>query len=138
MAAVNRSHRLRLAAWLGPLVALVGLVSYYTLAVRVPFLRDTAIANLALVALGLGLSLWALWTRRGFWRIAGAALSLLCAALLFGYVFVLSSTLPGTAGVLAVGEPAPGFTLPDQGDRPVSLDDFTGTSVILVFYRGFW
>jgi len=119
-------------------VALVGLVSYFTLAVRVPFLRDTAIANLALVVLGLGLSLWALLARRGFWRLAGTALSLLCAALLFGYVFVLSSTLPGAAGVLAVGEQAPAFTLPDQADRPVSLESFAGKTVVLVFYRGFW
>ena len=38
---------------------------------------------------------------------------------------------------LAVGSPAPQFTLPDQNGRPVSLGDFEGhKNVLLVFYPG--
>jgi thioredoxin-dependent peroxiredoxin len=38
---------------------------------------------------------------------------------------------------LAVGSPAPQFTLPDQNGRPVSLRDFAGQkNVLLVFYPG--
>lgn len=34
----------------------------------------------------------------------------------------------------AVGSPAPGFTLPSQLDKPVSLSDFKGKWVVLYFY----
>jgi len=36
--------------------------------------------------------------------------------------------------VLEVGTKAPGFTLPDQDDRAVSLSGFAGTWVVLYFY----
>src|ERR1700710_2363246 len=35
---------------------------------------------------------------------------------------------------LAVGDPAPGFTLPDADGKPVSLSDFRGQRVIVYFY----
>ena len=35
---------------------------------------------------------------------------------------------------LAVGQPAPDFTLPDADGRPVSLTDFRGRRVIVYFY----
>jgi peroxiredoxin Q/BCP len=35
---------------------------------------------------------------------------------------------------LAVGQPAPDFTLPDQDDRPVSLASLKGRWVVLYFY----
>ncbi len=34
----------------------------------------------------------------------------------------------------AIGERAPGFTLPDQNGNPVSLSDFSGRKVVLYFY----
>jgi peroxiredoxin Q/BCP len=37
---------------------------------------------------------------------------------------------------LAPGTPAPDFTLPDESGRRVTLSDFRGTSVVLVFYPG--
>jgi len=39
-----------------------------------------------------------------------------------------------TEATLTVGQPAPAFTLPDQNDTPVSLDDFKGRWVVLYFY----
>ena len=37
--------------------------------------------------------------------------------------------------MIAAGTPAPGFTLPDQDGEPVSLSDFSGRKVLLVFYQ---
>jgi peroxiredoxin len=36
--------------------------------------------------------------------------------------------------MIAAGEPAPEFTLPDQDGNEVSLSDFRGKTVVLVFY----
>lgn len=36
--------------------------------------------------------------------------------------------------MLAVGSPAPGFTLPDQDERPVRREDFRGRWLVLYFY----
>jgi cytochrome oxidase Cu insertion factor (SCO1/SenC/PrrC family) len=39
---------------------------------------------------------------------------------------------------VAVGTPAPDFTLQDATGSPVTLSSFRGTYVVLVFYRGHW
>lgn len=124
--------------WIGPLIAILGLVSYFTFFARYPVFRDTAWLNLLLVAAGLTVSIAAIRRRLSFLSVAGALLSAACVALLAGYVFVLSDQLPGTEGVVAVGAPAPGFELPDQTGATVRLDDYAGRPVVLVFYRGFW
>jgi peroxiredoxin Q/BCP len=35
---------------------------------------------------------------------------------------------------IAVGDPAPAFTLPDESGEPVSLADFKGNKVVIYFY----
>ena len=42
----------------------------------------------------------------------------------------------GREGVTALrfGQPAPGFSLPSTLGRPVSLEEFRGQDVVLVFY----
>ena len=55
----------------------------------------------------------------------------------------LYKTAPAMDGVarnepLPVGTPAPDFTLPDAGGRPVSLADFRGAPLVLVFYPLDW
>lgn len=35
---------------------------------------------------------------------------------------------------LEIGDPAPGFTLPDDSNDPVSLGDFAGSDVLVYFY----
>ena len=124
--------------WLGVLISLVGLVSYFTFSARFPLLRDFPWLNLPLVLGGLGLSIWALRRRLSSWSTAGALLSAACAGLLVVYVFVLSNQLPGIDGVVAVGDEAPAFSLSDQDGSTVNLADFRGQPVVLVFYRGFW
>ena len=42
------------------------------------------------------------------------------------------------AAILAVGQLAPDFTLPDQNGRAVHLSEARGQKAVLVFYRGFW
>jgi hypothetical protein len=131
-------HRRNHLIWIGPLVAVFGLVSYFFLFARYPALRDTAWLNLLLVLAGLALSVVAIRRRLSFLSAAGALLSLGCAALLAGYVFVLSEQVPDTAGVVAVGAPAPAFSLTDHTGAIVRLSDFSGRPLVLVFYRGFW
>lgn len=36
------------------------------------------------------------------------------------------------------GDVAPDFTLPAANGKPVSLSDYRGKNVVLVFYRGYW
>lgn len=36
--------------------------------------------------------------------------------------------------MLETGQPAPGFTLPDQNGEPVSLEDLRGSPVVIYFY----
>ena len=55
----------------------------------------------------------------------------------------LYKTAPGMEGPaenqgLPIGTPAPDFTLPDANAKPVSLSDFRGVNVILVFYPLDW
>jgi hypothetical protein len=123
--------------WMGPLVAVIGLLSYFTLAVKVPSLRDTAWLNLLLVTAGLALSVLALVRARSWSRWAGVAVSGLAVVALFGYVFGLSATVPDSAGAVAVGDSAPPLSLPDQNGQLADLGDLPGR-VVVVFYRGFW
>ncbi len=132
--ATRRNH----AVWVGALISLIGLISYFTFFARFPALRDVPWLNLPLVLVGLAVSAWAVLRRRSVWSIAGLALSAICAGLLAFYVFVLSYGLPGTERVVRVGEPAPTFALPDHEGRTTSLDQYRGSSLVLVFYRGFW
>jgi len=52
--------------------------------------------------------------------------------MMLGMALAASVALP--AEVPAVGSPAPGFTLPSQEGKPVSLKDFQGKWVVLYFY----
>ena len=133
----DMTHRSHLS-WIGPLVAVVGLVTYFTVAVKIPNLRDTAWLNLALVVFGLGLSIAALLHRRTVWRWIGLTLSATCAVLLGSYVFALSSSMPSADFAIPVGAEAPELALPDTSDRIVSLADLRDRRTLVVFYRGFW
>jgi len=130
----KRNH----AAWLGPLIALVGLVTYFSHAVKVPVLRDTAALNLIVVSIGVAVAAWGVVRRRNWKGWVGLLAAGAFASLLFGYVFVLSSQLPGPETVPAVGSAAPPLELPDQTGRLVSLEGLKDRRVVLVFYRGYW
>lgn len=128
---------LRWAALAGPVVAVVGLISYFTVFAGIPALRDVPWVNLPMVAAGLALSIWALTARRSVWRWLGAALSTVCAAALVGYVFVLSSMLPETSRVVAVDDRVADLELPDHTGT-VTRIPVRSDRTLLVFYRGHW
>lgn len=138
------SERTNHALWLGPLVAVFGFLSYYTIFYRWPITRDLPWVNLTLLAVGVWLSVTALrraWPRGG-WRAAvgagGTLLSLTCAAGLISYAFILSYDLPDQELALGVGEHVPVATLPDQTGKPVRFAAAPEERVILVFFRGHW
>jgi len=130
----RRNH----AAWIGPLLSLIGLVTYFTVAVRFPDLRDSAVVNLAVVALGAAIAAWGVVRRRNWKSWIGVFAATSFAALLFGYVFVLTNQLPPADSAVAVGEQAPPLDLPDLTGRMVSLDELRGERILVIFYRGFW
>jgi len=144
-AAEPRRHRNHLI-WLGPLVALAGVLSYFMFFVRFAALRDFPWVNLPLVALGVTLSLLGLWralARPAVYRgkilgSVGALLSLSLAGLFGLYVFSWSYGVPAPSERALAIEQAPDFSLLDQDGRTVGLSDLRGTKVVLVFYRGYW
>jgi cytochrome oxidase Cu insertion factor (SCO1/SenC/PrrC family) len=123
-------------------LVLTGVLGYFGvvlfLPTWVPFVRNHAVPNWLLVAIGLALSLLAV--RRaapGAWvpRIL-LGLNAGLAALFAAFLYVMLS-LP-VAGGPAVGVAAPAFALVDQEGRTVRLADFRGAPLLLVFYRGHW
>jgi len=130
----KRNH----AAWVGPLIVLVGLFTYFTVAVRFPALRDSAIANLSLVIGGAAIATWGLIRRRNWKSWLGFGAAFFFAFLFCAYIFVLTSQLPAPDTAPAVGSIAPPLELPDQSGRMLSLENFSGQRVLVVFYRGYW
>ena len=140
-AAPRRNH----ALWLGPLLSLAGVISYYTVFVRWPVLRDVPWVNLPLATAGAVVAF--VGARRAFHRTGWArralgvlslALALLPAGFLAAYVFVISSMMPApSAATLALVE-APDFSLADHRGRIVTLSELRGRKVVLTFYRGHW
>ena len=137
---------LRRVPWvfLGALLAVAGLLSYFTVFVRFPDLRDSASLNLGLTGIGALIAFvgWLSHRREGLFRKCTAAfgliVALLSAVLLWGYVFKLSSMLPAITATTATLEQAPDFLLTASNGRVVQLSEFRGKPVVLVFYRGFW
>jgi hypothetical protein len=127
-----------LVALLGALLSTAALISYFTVPVQLPGLHDTAWLNLGAMAAGLTLSVIAFARRSSLWSKTSLALSILWSVALVMFVFVFSNQLPSPDGTVAVGQAAPSFELPDQDGRQVALSDFHGSTVVLVFYRGFW
>ena len=67
-----------------------------------------------------------------------ALLATVSTAVFILLIHVLSYELPPPPQDLAIGSPAPDFTLPDETGRPVTLASLHGHPSLLVFYRGFW
>lgn len=67
-----------------------------------------------------------------------ALLATMSTAVFILLIHVLSYELPPPPQDLAIGSPAPDFTLPDEAGRPTTLASLHGHPSLLVFYRGFW
>jgi len=111
----------------------------YILLIRVPIVRNHPGAYVAAFAVALALAVLALVRGRGrrwpAWIALGVSALLLAGGTWFNLVV---ARVPMTPTVLRVGERPPDFTLPDAEGRPVSLAQFRGKPVVLVFYRGYW
>lgn len=134
-------------AWIGPIVTLVGAISYFVYFVQFADLRDFPWVNLPLVALGVILSvvgLWRAFSNAGYkflskaFASVGFLFSLGLGALFCFYIFGLSYQMPGVEGVSQVADAAPSFSLPDQDNKAVQLADFQGKNLVITFYRGHW
>jgi cytochrome oxidase Cu insertion factor (SCO1/SenC/PrrC family) len=129
----------------GRLVALSVLIAIgapvaYALLLRVPLVRNHPEAYVVAFGLAAALAALAVSRARGrrwpAWLALGFSGLLLVAGAWFNFV---GARVPVTPTALAVGEPPPGFTLPDAAGRPVSLADYRGKKpVVLIFYRGYW
>ncbi len=132
--------------WIGPLVAVIGLVSYFLVFARYPVLRDFPWLNLPLTIAGVALSALGLWRTirrpevfRG--RVLGSlglAVSLFVGVLFCLYIFRITYSLPAPTAASLSLEQAPDFALTAAGGETVRLSDYRGRKVVLVFYRGFW
>ena len=134
----DSTKRFNHAAWIGPLVALVGFFSYFTLAVRHPDLRDSAVVNLVLVFGGVAIAIWGVIRRRNWKSWIGFGASGVVAFFFSAYIFAFTNQLPSPDSVPAVGSVAPPLELPDLSGRTMSLEGFRGERVLVVFYRGYW
>jgi 4-amino-4-deoxy-L-arabinose transferase-like glycosyltransferase len=132
-------------ALLGLLLVLSGIVSYFVIALhfggRLPWVRNTALPNWALIVLGLTLS--AVGARQALasptHRRLAPSLAVVNVTLTAAFAWMLygMSAVPLVAGPV-VGAPAPDFALVDQSGRTARLEDFRGAPLLLVFYRGHW
>jgi hypothetical protein len=138
----RRNH----AIWLGPAVTFCGAVSYFTVFVTYPGLRDFPWVNLPLVLVGVALSSLGLW--RAFRRSSvfggkrlgavGFTLSLFLGGLFFFYVFLFSYQLPGPTPTSQTLSDIQDFDLIDHRGRAFRLGELRGRKVVLIFYRGHW
>jgi hypothetical protein len=97
------------------------------------------LASVAATAATIALAVLA-W-RRARVRVVATLAAAVAAFATWGflyYVHVLSYRLPPPPKELAIGTPAPDFTLPDDADHPVTLSQLHDHATLLVFYRGFW
>ena|GEM_PF-221898 len=132
--------------WAGVAITGTGAISYFLYFAQFPTLRDSPWLNLPIVLVGLALTMvgtFKVYAQGGGVVSKGlASFGVLLAAAITGlfnfYIFSLSYQLPTATGAPAVQEAAPEFTLLDQTGQAVSLSDYRGRKVALVFYRGYW
>ncbi|MFQ5926157.1 MAG: hypothetical protein ACE5MH_01840 [Terriglobia bacterium] len=133
--------------WLGFLLVVFALLSYFAVFSQFPLTRDFPWLNLLVFALGFG------WLGRGWQRarrepdryrgrIAGPVLGVLSVLILgffLFYNFLFSAQLPASQRAPKIGDVVPDFTLPDQHGNLVKLSDSRSAGpLLLVFYRGYW
>ncbi len=124
-------------AWIGLLMSAVGGISYYAL-ISVPWIRSTALPNTILAVAGLLFSIIAFARKRTKTTILAGALSGLLSIGFLLSVHVLMR-LPAPYGIVAVGQDANDFSIPNQYGQRIQLSSYEGKGpVLLVFYRGHW
>ena len=125
----------------GLALGVAGVIGYFAVVLRfgawLPSVRNYAIPNWVMIAAGLVLSALAL--ARAQRRLLPGILLGLNGALTAWFAFVLYvfSAVPPAVGP-SISAPAPSFALVDQSGKTVRLEDFRGSPLLLVFYRGHW
>jgi hypothetical protein len=141
---VERAARSGWALWVGPVLALLGVWSYFAIFAFWPATRDFPWVNLLILALALGLSIlgarrsWGQTLARRLLGLVSVGVSGLLAAVLVLYCFKLSYDLPPEDPALAIGQPIPALTLLDQQGDAFELAPAAAERLVLVFYRGHW
>ena len=139
-ATVKPSGAGRGIAFLSLLVVLAGIVGYFVAVTHLPGLpsvRNYALPNWLVVAVGIGLAIAAVRRAPRSW-LAKALLGIdVVLASLFAAMLYVFSVQPAASGP-AIGGPAPDFALRDERGDMVRLVDLRGAPVLLVFYRGHW
>ncbi len=133
----------RFLAFGGFALTMLGVIGYFVVvlhfAARLPQVRNDAIPNWILIEMGIVLSAFGVATAGAGHRRLPVVLTVLNGLVAMAFAALLYDfTLVPPASGPALGVAAPAFTLPDQGGRPVSLSDFRGRPLLLVFYRGHW
>jgi hypothetical protein len=129
-------------AWIGPLVAIAGFLSYYAYFSMWPLFRDVPWLNLLVLLAATALSVQGVRVARPGLGRAGSIAGLVVSAGLLGflsyYCFVLSYGLPDPNRVVAERTRIPSVTLASWDGRPIDVADAARDTLILVFYRGYW
>ena len=125
--------------WLGPLLALVAVASYFTVFVNWPLTRDVPWVNFGLLAIALAASVAGLMrSRRRVLASGGLVLTLFLGGFFVWYCYVVSYAIPGAELALDVGAPVPAIVLVDDHGQDVELSALSREKLVLVFYRGHW
>jgi len=142
--------------WVGFLLSILGVLSYFLVFARYPVTRDTPWANFLILAAGIGFMISGLrraygQSRQYRGKIAGPILALLSLFAVGSFCFLIfyaTRQMPKAAGAPPVGQKAPEFVLTDSNNKEVSLASLMTTpmpnsatppkGVFLVFYRGYW
>lgn len=137
------TRRFNTPLWSGLILALVGIFSYVFVFVRWPITRDVPWVSFLIFLLALVLMVM------GFRRAERKIMPSIVLALGIGLmafftigVMVFTKQLPQSQSAPAVGQKAPGFTLPDTNHQNVALAQLLtapgAKGVLLIFYRGYW
>ena len=125
--------------WIGPILAFVGVASYFAFFLNFAITRDVPWVNLILLALALGASIAGLVrSRRRVLAAGGLVVTLGLAGFFLYYTYVISYDLPSAELALDVGAPVPAVTLVDDRGQQVDIASLSRDKLVLVFYRGHW
>ena len=132
----SRERSFNHLAWIAPVIAIAGFLSYFAVFSQWPLFRDFPWLNLLILLAALALSLVAArrakpgWGRAG--SIAGLGLSALLLAGLSFYCFVLSYQLPDAGRVVGEGAAIPAITLAATDGSQVDVGAAAQDKLILV------
>lgn len=150
------TRRFNWPLWVGLVLTLAAVFTYFAVFVWFPLTRDFPWANLLMFAVA-GVFIF-LGLRRGFAsdrphprrsKIVTTIVSIfsfLLFALFVFAVFIAARWLPASKGAPQVGQRVPEFSMPDASGKQVSLNELLTTpingkapkGVLLIFYRGYW